>query len=188
MSFSILYDRVQAQKPKISTGWLRDQVIDLTEINSVKEQWTGVLDESTIRGYYVEGPQGPPVPLREHESLIVLARSMTQDWRRIVYTKELMHAFDEPDEKTDTPEKFDKQIDRFGDPNAETNAQFKAETKAFWRALAVLCPEEYRLEQKKLFEAGKTSLDVVAARLKIPVPYVGELFRDDFLTILNHIK
>lgn len=188
MSFSILYDLVQAREPKISTLWLRDQVIDLTEINSVKEQWTGVLDESAVRGFYVEGPQGQPVPLRENESLIVLARSLTKDWRRFVYTKELMHVFDEPEEKTDTPEKFDKHLDHFGDPSPESNAQYRAEAKAFWRALAVLCPEKYRLEQEVLFKANQTSLDVVAARLKIPSQYVGELFKDNFLKTLDLIK
>jgi len=188
MSYSTLYNRVQSEKPKISTRWLRDQVIDLTEINSIIEQWTGVVDADSIRGWYVEGPQGSPVVLKEKESLIVLARSLTKDWRRIVYTKELMHTFDAPDEKTDTPEKFDKLTERFGDPSADLNAMYRAEAKAFWRALAVLCPEKYRLEQQALFKANETSLDVVAARLRIPSQFVGDLFREDFIEIVQNLK
>lgn len=130
---------------------------------------------------------GPPVPLEENESLIVLARSLDKVWRRIVYTKELMHIFDEPDEKTDTPEKFDIQLERFGDPSADPSPQSRAESKAFWRALAVLCPEEYRSRQKDLIEAGETSESVIAARLQIPVVHVSRLFRNDFLDILGRI-
>lgn len=188
MSYADLYSRVQTREPKISTRWLRDQVIDLTEIHSVKEQWTGIADERFIKGWYIEGPQGPPVPLVEAESLIVLVRSLNKEWRRLVYTKELMHTFDEPGEKTDTAEKLDKQIEPFGDPAAESNALFHAEEKAVWRALAVLCPEKYRQEQLALLETGGTSLDTVAARLKIPTQYVGYLFRDNFLDIVDHIK
>lgn len=188
MSFSQLYDRVQKMEPKVSTRWLRNQVIELTAITRVKEQWTGIIDDSTIRGWYVEGPQGPPVTLGNNESLIVLARSLTKEWRRLVYTKELMHAFDEPEEKTDTPEKFDKLTERFGDPTADRNAMYAAEGKAFWRAFAVLCPEKYRLEQLALLTANETSIEVIAARLKMPSEFVPNLFNEDFLKIVDHIK
>ncbi len=188
MTFSTLYDRVQEKEPKISTRWLRDQVIDITPITSVKEQWTSLLDGESIRGFYIEGPLEPPVPLGANESLIVLKRSLDKEWRRFVYTKELMHTFDTEEEKTDTEEKFDIQIEKLGDPAAPISPQWKAEITAFWRALAVLCPENYRCEAKAMIDKDELSVSSVAARLKIPSSRAEFLFRDDYLGILENIK
>lgn len=188
MSYAKLYDAAQGLQGKISTRWLRDEAIGLSSITKIKEQWTGVLDESSIRGFFVEGPLEPPVPLEENEALIVLARSLNKHWRRFVYTKELMHVFDEPDEKANTPEKFDAQAEKFGDPSAQTSPQYRAESKAFWRAIAILCREEKRLEYKAAIDAEEMSLEVVSTALQIPSVYARHLFRDDFLTILGHVK
>ncbi len=109
MSFAKLYAAVQQQKGRISTGWLRAQAIELSHITKIKEQWSSVMDAAAIRGFYIEGPLGPPVPIKEHEALIVLARSictpLEAHWRRFVLAKELMHVFDEENEKADTPGK-----------------------------------------------------------------------------------
>lgn len=66
--------------------------------------------------------------------------------------------------------------------------QFRAETKAFWRALAVLCREDKRLEHKRLLNDNKTSYDVVGTSLGIPPGYVRELVRDDFEAIITALK
>lgn len=188
MAFSKLYELVQAQKPKISTKWLCEQVTSITPITRVKEQWSGILDDASVRGFWIEGPMGPPVPLLENEALIVLARSLPKpSWRRFVYAKELMHAFDTEEEKADTADRFDAQVDKLGDPTADMTPQFRAEVKAFWRALAVLCPEANRTSFEAQLNAGKISIEVVAATLRIPAPYAQELFRDDYLSILNNI-
>jgi hypothetical protein len=190
MTYSELFDRVQRHENTnaISTKWIRDQVIAITSITAVKEQWTGVIDGTVIRGFYIEGPLGPPVPLDENEALIVLARSLDRDWRRIVYTKELMHAFDAPEEKSDTPEKFDVQIERFADPSADMSPQYRAEIKALWRALGVLCPEKLRMTFKEDIAAGKMSEAVVAASLRIPAQFVRILIRDDFADAIEKLK
>ena len=106
MSYRELYERIQGNNGRISTKRIKDIVIDITAIIAVKEQWTGSIDQTKIRSFYIEGPLEPPVPLVENEVLIVLPRSLTKEWRRIVYAKELMHAFDEPNEKADTAEKI----------------------------------------------------------------------------------
>ena len=187
MPYSDLYKAVQEKEPKIGSRWLREEVIKITDINKVCEQWTAVLDDHKLRGFWIEGPMNPPVPLKDHEALIVLARKLDKPWRRFVYTKELMHAFDEPHEKADSAEKFDIQAEKFGDPTKESSPMFRAEGKAFWRALGVLCPESYRLEAKEKIKADEISETIVASRLKIPVNYVRELMRDDFLTIIKHL-
>jgi hypothetical protein len=193
MSFSKLYVAVQQQKGVISTKWLKEQAIALSAINKVKEQWSGVLDMTSLRGFYLEGPIGPPVTLEANESLIVLSRAMCSGalgdhWRRFVYTKELMHVFDEQAEKTDSPAKFDLQIEKFGDPSLETSAQYRAEGKAFYRALMVLCPEARRLEYKQEINDNKISLDVMASALRIPTGFARNLMTDNFDEITAKLK
>ena len=187
MSYEELYRAVQQEKPKIKTGWLRDRVISITHIQRVKETWTGVLNDAILRGFWIEGPLGPPINIADNEALIVLARHLDKSWRRFVYTKELMHAFDTNEERADTSEKFETQIEKFGDPTKETSPMFRAEQKAFWRALGALCPEEFRLSAQKEIQDGLTSLDVVATKLKIPTTFARELFRDDYLKIIEHV-
>jgi hypothetical protein len=193
MSFKTLYTAVQQQKGVVSTKWLKEQAIALSSINRVKEQWSGVLDTSSLRGFYIEGPIGPPVPLDEDESLIVLSRSMCSGplgdhWRRFVYTKELMHVFDEEHEKTSTRVSFDSQIEKFGDPSQETSPQYRAELKAFYRALMVLCPEERRLQYKREIDGSEISIDVVASALRIPVGYARSLMHSNFQLIADKLK
>ncbi len=185
MSYRELYTRVQGQPGKVSTKWIRDQIIAITPLTAVKERWTGLIDETHIRGFYIEGPLGPPVPLAQNEALITLARSLDKDWRRIVYTKELMHAFDTDDEKADTPEKFELQLEDLGDPSADMSPQARAEIKAFWRALGALCNAQLREHFQLALQREEMSSTVVAARLRIPERYIRHLVRNDFQNIID---
>ena len=188
MSYCELYNRIQDNNGRISTKRIKDIVIDITAINAVKEQWTGLIDETKIRGFYIEGPLEPPVPLLDNEVLIVLPRSLTKEWRRVVYAKELMHAFDEPNEKADTPEKFDLQIERVADPTAAMSPQYMAESKALWRALGVLCSAEKRAEFREAISRDAMSEAIVATLLRIPERFVGTLVRGDFEEIIDTLK
>ena len=188
MSFARLYDEVQLIKGKVSTRWLREQAISLSQINRVKEQWTSALDSEHMRGFYIEGPLEPPVPLLDNESLIVLCRGLPRHWRRLVYTKELMHVFDKPEEKADNPEKFVAQVERFRDPTSAPTPQYQAEEKALWRALAVLCQENRRADYERQLAAKEVSIDFIATALQLPAVYTRHLFREDFLAVVEHIK
>jgi hypothetical protein len=193
MPFCNLYNAVQALEGRISTSWLVEKAIEFSSITRVVEQWSGIIDHTAIRGFYIEGPLGPPMTLSDNEALIVLARSMCRGhlgdhWRRFVKTKELMHVFDEDDEKASTKEAFDIQIERFGDPNAPMSPQYRAEQKAFWRALAVLCPEKRRVDYKTDLHKAVMSFDVVATELHIPVLAVREMMRDDFERIVTGLR
>jgi hypothetical protein len=190
MSFARLYEAAQKQSGRISTKWLKERAIELSDITVVKEQWSSVIDATTLRGFYIEGPMKGPVPLKEREALIILSRDMCKGhlgdhWRRFVVTKELMHVFDLPDEKADTPDKFDKQVERFGDPSADTSPQFRAEVKAYWRALMVLCSEVDRKKYKKQLANSSMSLDVIASALHLPAKHVRDLLREDFPKIIK---
>lgn len=187
MSFQQIYDRVQQLDGRVSTAWLTKQAIELSPFTRIKEQWTGVIDPRFIQGFFIEGPLGPPVVLLDNEGMIVLSRQLDRHRRRFVYTKELMHVFDRLDEKADTPEKFDIQAEKFGNPAVPISPQFKAETKAFWRALAVLCPEHKRRAFKAALNSNETTLVQVATTLQIPDTYARNLFRDEFEGILQVI-
>ena len=125
MSYADLYKAVQKSgSARISTKWLREKAIAFSTIKKIMEQWSGVVDGASIRGWYIEGPMGPPVPVKEHEVLIVLARSICVGpqgdyWRRFILTKELMHVFDTDEEKASDKDRFDKQIQRLKDADAE---------------------------------------------------------------------
>jgi hypothetical protein len=183
MPFSDLYQAVQTQGDRISTKWLRARAIEFSHITKIKEQWSGVIDPAVLRGFYIEGPKGPPVQLEENESLIVLARAMCDGiqgsyWRRAVLAKELMHVFDQDDEKTHTKEQFDAMVHRFGNPSAPLTSQFRAESKGYWRSLAVLCTEKKRSEYRAALKAETISFDVVATSLRVPVPIVHDMMSD----------
>ncbi|WP_426419217.1 hypothetical protein [Bradyrhizobium genosp. A] len=159
--------------------------MEFSHIAKIKEQWSGVIDANVVRGFYIEGPKGPPVTLEESQALIVLARAMCDGvqgdhWRRAVLAKELMHVFDEEDEKTHTRDQFDAQVHKFGNPAAPVTSQFRAEAKAYWRSLAVLCTDKKRLEYKAALQAETISFEVVAAALRIPVPMVRDMMSDQF--------
>ena len=188
MSFSALYDAVQTIDGKISSRWLRDKSLELSGVARVREQWTSVLDIASMQGFFVEGPIGPPVPLLDNEVMIVIARECDKHRRRFVFTKELMHVFDTPEEKADTAEKFDAQAERFRDPDVASSPGYRAEIKAFWRALAVLCQENRRLQYMQSIEDEKMSLEVIATALQIPAAYARNLFRVDFLKIVGQVK
>jgi hypothetical protein len=188
MSYSQLYDDIQGIHGKISTNYIRTRIIAITRISRIKEQWSAELDPNYMKGFYVEGPFGAPINISENEVLIVLSRKLDKHMRRVVLTKELMHTFDEEHELTNTIDKFDAQVERFCDPTVDASPQFKAETKAFWRALGVLCQEQRRLGFENQLKEGKISLAVVAAALQIPQQYARNLFRPDFLKIIVALK
>jgi hypothetical protein len=94
--------------------------------------------------------------------------------------KELMHVFDEDDEKTHTREQLDALMHKFGNPSAPLTSQFRAESRAYWRSLAVLCTEKKRLEYKAALKAETISFEVVATALRIPVPILHDMMSEMF--------
>ncbi|WP_298328145.1 hypothetical protein [Asticcacaulis sp.] len=186
MSFKDLYDQVQSCSGKVSTKQLLQWAIHHSEICGVKEVWSEQVDHMSLRGFYVEGPlNNGPLAIPEKAALIVLSRSMCTGpegkyWRRLVKTKELMHVFDKEDEKAHSGQTLDAQLDGFIKPSESECAQYKAENKAYWRALACLCPEHIRRELKEKFLAEKLSLDVLSVTLQIPKAHVWRYLDDDF--------
>lgn len=192
MTFRTLYEEVQLQQGKISTNWIRQRAVGLSRITDIKEIWSNVVDPKYLRGFYIEGPLGPPIPRAANESLIVLSHSMCTGtsgkyWRRFIKTKEMMHVFDNEEELTDTPEKFDDLLEKFRNPTAPTSPQYHAEFKAQWRALAVLCQESRRMQFKGQLERNEVTLTTVSSALQIPEIAVKAMMREDFLDLVQSV-
>jgi hypothetical protein len=172
MSFLELYQRVQEQALPVSTNWIRQQAIELSHITDIREQWSGVMEQASLRGAYIEGPIGPPVPRGDNEVLIILSREMCIGpqgayWRRMVLAKELMHVFDSADEVADTEIKFEEQLERIREPT-QASPQAYAESRAVLRALATLCPEQNRQDIKKAIRESTLTLPTIGAMLRLP--------------------
>jgi hypothetical protein len=193
MPFADLYDAVQTLDGRISTSWIRAKCIEFSPINSVKEIWSSVFNDEYLRGCYVEGPMDQPVAIPPDGCLIILSRAMCLEkpygdhWRRFVLTKELMHVFDEADEKASCSNTLEDQVQGFSDPTLGA-PQYVAENKAVWRAAGVLCQEARRLQFKQQLGQSEISFDVVAAALQIPVNYVRLLMHDHYEVIIQHLK
>lgn len=186
MSYPLLYEQVQLQQSRVSTNWLKELAVKFSDFTHIHEQWSGAINQMGLRGFFLEGPFDGPPAILDNQALIVLSRQMVKgadgaNWRRLVFTKELMHVFDTPEEKADNGEKLDRQAERFGNPRTPPSPQFRAEQQAVWRALGALCPEELRLTYKKEVDAKNMSLAVLGTIVGVPERYALELMREDFV-------
>ncbi len=191
MSFKQLYEAAQKINGRVSTRALKTLAIEHSDIVSVREMWSGAMDHEFVRGFYMEGPASKPIPVPSNGCLIGLSRSMCtapdgEYWRRFVYTKELMHVFDTEDEKASDEASFDKQVSEFSDPTEESTPQFRAENKAVYRALMVLCQEARRKQLRDQFIKDQI-IEVISVSLEIPPKFAHLMMQDDFEIIAAHL-
>jgi hypothetical protein len=120
--------------------------------------------------------------------VIVTARGLNYCWERFVFTKELMHAFDDPIQATDTGEVFDNQLQEITRPaGGRVSPQTTAEFLAFWMALGILCPEQQRLAYAEKLVAKQIDEYSIALELRIPELYVPLLFEPRYQPILHQL-
>lgn len=180
MSYKQLFEFAQNQDTYVSRKVLLPEVKRLSGLNVIKTVKTGA-DTKVFRGLWLT-PQNTEHPFVRQLGchIILLARDLNYCWERFVYVKELMHVFDEENEKTNTPELFEALIDEFGAAGVTPSAQMLSEFASFWRALGVLCPEN----QREQFERERRELKIddyeIALRLRIPQQYVPRLFEPRF--------
>jgi len=190
-TFAELYTYCQTLTPKISRRLITDRVFELTKqkVRAVKSS----LDINNVRGFFVSAKNEKSRWVQQFGSnVIVLARDLNYCWERFVYTKELMHLFDEEDELTRTHDHFERLLTSFGpivvnDPG-EITKQSRAEDKAFFRTLSVLCPEKYRLDYQDQFTKKRLDHYAIALQLRIPELYVPFLISHSYPEILKHFN
>ncbi|HXA39648.1 MAG TPA: hypothetical protein VNW53_11655 [Phenylobacterium sp.] len=180
MTYQKLFDHCQPLTPAIGRGVIRAKVAELTGIKIRIAKTT--MDVKVCRGMYLSARNtNSRIVQQLGTNVVVLPREGNNNcWERFVEVKEYMHAFDSEDEATDTGEEFDNLLKEFtSSENMKRSEQMTGEIKAFWRALAALCPEPQR--QALIAERDARGPDLsdyaVALRLKIPELYVPGLFQ-----------
>lgn len=183
MSFQNLYDWVQAQSPKIKTNAVKSKIIALGSARSIDERWFGFNPE-ILRGVIVRGPLHINAGHIESEDdfLICLSRLSPRIDQRFLRTKELMHVFDEPNLRVRDGSTLEQSLAYLAGKGSATEPA-SSEVRAYWRALAILCPEATRQELISK-RAEMKNYDVIA-RIQIPEWAVSALFDDAFLENLD---
>lgn len=179
MSYLDLYNACQELPITVSRGIIRSKIEELLgggqRIAVVKTD----MKVEVCRGMYLAPTnQTRRIVQQLGCHIIVLPREgNNRCWERLVTIKECMHIFDGAEEATDTGAAFERLLAEFsgGVSVANVSPQYRAETRALWRAMGVLCPEQARLQLAAERDAGLTDYQI-ALRLRIPEVYVKFLF------------
>lgn len=189
MSYRQLYDFCQTQNPHIKRNLIRDKVREITGVTSISTVKTS-MDTTLCRGFYLSANNTEHRLVQQCGGhVIVLARDLNRCWQRFVFTKELMHIFDDDSEKTNTPDSFEKvlvELTAYGAVNS--SPQLKSEVKCFWMALGVLCPESVRKDFDRKRARGQCTDYDIALQLLIPELYVPALFDQNYYRFLEKFQ
>jgi len=187
--FKELYQYCQTLDPRISTRDLQNKALEITG-KTVLQTARMTLDVKRIRGFFISADNmSTSVARLFSRDVIVLAKEMNTCWQRFVFTKELMHLFDSPEEKVAQASQLECLLSDFEVPKPASgrSEQFESEANGLWMALACLCPEKYRLEFKEQLKNKHTDYYEIALKLRIPEHQVPNLFRENFLDMINNI-
>ena len=188
MPYKELYEYAQTLSVPMSRNSLRDKAIYIAGIAKVAHVRTG-MDLGVTRGLWLTPTNTDHHLVKQHGShVIVTGRDLNKCWERMVYTKELMHLFDDEPGRASSADDFDSLLAEFASQGPiERSPQMTSEIVALWRALAVLCPEAQRQE----FAAERKAVTVddyeIALRLRIPQHHVPRLFSPTFDRMLAAI-
>lgn len=185
--FKSLYEYCQTLEPKVSRTKILKHTLEVTS-KSVKDIKT-TMDTSISRGFfYSSANTNQRIVQQLGCNVIVLARGQKYCWDRFIYTKELMHLFDDSNESTNSAEKFEKllvELEAAPPTGGTMSDQSLSEFNGFWMALACLCPENNRLEFEN--QRNKKHIDDygIALLLKIPELYVPLLFIPQYRNFID---
>ncbi len=191
MSYRELYEYCQNLPTPISRRELIANVCRLTGKPRPRVIMSG-LNPEIVRGYFIV-PENTAHPFTKwvHApggAIIVVARGMNHCWKRFVEVKELMHLFDEPLDLVGEADIFQDLLTEFVELQPEWSDAFRADTRAVWLALGVLCPEAKRQEFARLRTAGEIENLAIAQQLRIPERYVPHLFNPAFRRFVDGAK
>ncbi|WP_156428716.1 hypothetical protein [Magnetospirillum sp. XM-1] len=188
MPYRDLYEICQKQSLHIPRNFIKSEVLRLTGKEKIRVVCTD-SDPSLCRGMFISfGNNESNIARQCGCDVIVLARGMNRCWQRIVYIKELMHLFDAHAESTFGGHEFDTLLSEMSGAETPTRSpQWRSEIKAFWMALACLCPEDKRINFMELRKSGKIDDYSIALQLRIPQQYVPRLFQQNYGLIIQEI-
>jgi hypothetical protein len=189
MGYRELYQRCQGFGPQVSRRKVYPETLALAGNNKIRHFKT-TLDMTVCRGMYVSAQNTKAKFVQQAGSCVVVtARELNHCWERFVFIKELMHAFDNPAEATDSGDAFDTLLQELSGPSGPsgTSPQTESEFKCFWMALGVLCPENQRLDYAQRLNANQIDDYAIALELRIPKAYVPRLFEPRYKTNIEHL-
>ena len=133
-------------------------------------------------------PDGHPMAQRcNGEPLITVARGIGRPWTRLVVVKEVMHYFDDPLSHVGNAAQFEGLINEFSNEQPKDSEAMVSESIAYWRALALFCPEVKRQEYARMRAAGTIDDAQIARDLVLPEDQVPLLFAPHFPTTVAQL-
>jgi hypothetical protein len=189
MTFARLYEYAcdLRQYPVVLEGVIDQKAMELgsqDELYYVAADLDPVISLGHIKQYRVPALVYDQDPKWVTE--IRYCNDLNECWKRYVCCKELMHIFDNADERVNCPDRFIKLLDEIESPLPSDLASpmYKTETRTMWMALAILCPEPVRAHFKPKWDSKELSDYDVALELKIPEGTIKAAMADSFAAIL----
>lgn len=148
------------------------------------------LDEGVTLGYMRSDDEREDRYDPPHRVISIrVSNKLPIPWRRVVCCKELMHAFDNETEQTDTTEKFLLLMDQLETaPLADDESpMLKSEVRTMWMALAVLCPQPLRQPLLEAHAAKQKSMYDIALELSLPEEWIKPLLGNYYERALTDI-
>ena len=106
---------------------------------------------------------------------------MNYCWERFVWTKELMHLFDDQFlDHVSAANDFENLLEEFASPQTHRTPFMDAEVRCLWMAFGALCPEKKRQEFEAAWRQGALTSLEIATQLRIPEKYVPTMFEQRF--------
>ena len=144
------------------------------------------LDTELLRGYYLSSEEAANSRWRNFSGggpVVVVARGLNRCWSRLVIIKELMHVFDEENQKTSTADNFEIVLNELssGVPTDDMAIQTRREHSSVTMALRILCPIAHISQMKEDFQKGQITPYDIALQFRIPEQYVSVILNESFL-------
>lgn len=174
-----------------------DDIVPLVSAGLTLDIYTFAVDMETgvLRGKMSlwEWSDENSVPPTEHHCLdIHYAKSLPNDWARLVCVKELIHLCDPIEATVMTEAGLDRLINKIVLPPAMQSAEdgdgVWNDRTGIMHALAVLFPWACRELLMTPFKEGKLSIDEIAKLVDIPVEYAAVVMDDIWETYFHFIS
>lgn len=191
-NYKQLYEYCQALPTPISRADIKNKAVEIANIGNVRVVWVK-FDHKEARGLFVQvRPDVPSEFLAKAgaPNVILLDDGLKANkcWQRFIVVKEVMHLFDEDDEKTAEANSIQELLTGLEASDYRSgNKQLESDARAVWMALACLCPEAKRQEFKQKKLEGLIDDYAIASQLRIPQAHIRKLLSDSFDTFLREV-
>jgi hypothetical protein len=186
LPFHALYRNRQNEAPYLPRQWyLSDaEMLQWVGKDGVLIRRTDKLDPSMVRGMILHHPVGFIHEMKNSYTILVAA-GLEPEVERVIVIKELMHCYFGPDGggifATDSQMALESHLQKFfGNSFALRSHATEAENKALWMALAVICPENTRVQYRAKAKDDPNAIQELAEELRIPLHQAKALLSPQF--------